>query len=583
MPEVMPPHANHLLKAIVKHPADDTRRVVWADWLEEHGDAERAEFIRVQIEMAKLAEDDPRYHRLRAREGQLHDKNWEKWSEKVTGFKDRVTFRRGLPEAIRVEAYAFSRVGRKLCPRCPVSEVALSALSKEVAPLADSPYLPRIRALSFYHDIWEVEEGNQSLTRQTLGTELASWPALPNLVSLELGVSGHSMYLNDTQARALARAPLLASLNRLVVSEAEMTPAGVKALLGSRHLANLSELVVDGVGLGPRSSATWSGQPRPLEGAIDALAPLSRMPGLRVLKLCGLGIGDGAATVVARAHNLSRLEHLDLFHNLDITDVGATALASAPHLGGLRSLRLADNKIGGDGARALASSPHLAQLTDLDLSQNWIEDPGGEALAASPHLRRLEKLDLNMCGIGNQGIDALAASPNLANLTRLRLGHSKSGIAGLRALGRSAHLQRLQFLELGHWQLDGKGMAALVGAGGFPSLRCLDLEAAKVDDEALAVLAGSPVASNLVILRLPYNHIGDAGAQALAAAPMPNLASVNLSNNSIGDAGADALLQAPWLGNLGELQLRDNKIGFARQSALEGRLGKRVWTRYRMD
>lgn len=36
---------------IIAHPADDTPRLIFADWLEEHGEPERAEFIRVQIRL----------------------------------------------------------------------------------------------------------------------------------------------------------------------------------------------------------------------------------------------------------------------------------------------------------------------------------------------------------------------------------------------------------------------------------------------------------------------------------------------------------------------------------------------------
>lgn len=40
------------LKAICAEPEDDTPRLVYADWLDEQGDADRAEFIRVQCELA---------------------------------------------------------------------------------------------------------------------------------------------------------------------------------------------------------------------------------------------------------------------------------------------------------------------------------------------------------------------------------------------------------------------------------------------------------------------------------------------------------------------------------------------------
>lgn len=44
---------SQLLRAILLDPADDTARLVYADWLEENGEAARAEFIRVQCQLAK--------------------------------------------------------------------------------------------------------------------------------------------------------------------------------------------------------------------------------------------------------------------------------------------------------------------------------------------------------------------------------------------------------------------------------------------------------------------------------------------------------------------------------------------------
>ena len=58
------------LAGIIAHPADDLRRLVLADWLEEHGEAEYAEFIRVQVELAHIGEDP---HGDRYWDGQLDD------------------------------------------------------------------------------------------------------------------------------------------------------------------------------------------------------------------------------------------------------------------------------------------------------------------------------------------------------------------------------------------------------------------------------------------------------------------------------------------------------------------------------
>lgn len=47
------------LSAICGQPGDDTARLVYADWLQDHGHDQRAEFIRVQVELARLLEAQP--------------------------------------------------------------------------------------------------------------------------------------------------------------------------------------------------------------------------------------------------------------------------------------------------------------------------------------------------------------------------------------------------------------------------------------------------------------------------------------------------------------------------------------------
>jgi uncharacterized protein (TIGR02996 family) len=46
------------LDAIIAELDNDTVRLVYADWLEEHGEPERAEFIRVQCELAEMLNDE---------------------------------------------------------------------------------------------------------------------------------------------------------------------------------------------------------------------------------------------------------------------------------------------------------------------------------------------------------------------------------------------------------------------------------------------------------------------------------------------------------------------------------------------
>jgi uncharacterized protein (TIGR02996 family) len=67
------------LRAICENPDDDTPRLVFADWLQEHGEEERAEFIRVQCEAARLAAEDGRLDGLVRRAAELQKRFGKKW------------------------------------------------------------------------------------------------------------------------------------------------------------------------------------------------------------------------------------------------------------------------------------------------------------------------------------------------------------------------------------------------------------------------------------------------------------------------------------------------------------------------
>jgi uncharacterized protein (TIGR02996 family) len=77
---------------ICRHPEDDYPRLVCADWLDENGDPDRAEFIRLQIELARIDRiieghpgddvsyrEDNRAEPLRRREGGLWSANHRQW------------------------------------------------------------------------------------------------------------------------------------------------------------------------------------------------------------------------------------------------------------------------------------------------------------------------------------------------------------------------------------------------------------------------------------------------------------------------------------------------------------------------
>ncbi len=74
------------LKSILANPDDDGLRLVAADWLEEHGECDRAEFIRVQVELAASRNGGmPALHfsNLRRRERELLEAHGEQWAAPV--------------------------------------------------------------------------------------------------------------------------------------------------------------------------------------------------------------------------------------------------------------------------------------------------------------------------------------------------------------------------------------------------------------------------------------------------------------------------------------------------------------------
>src|SRR5262245_4105521 len=99
------------LAAIRAAPDDDGPRLVYADWLDEHGDP-RGEFIRVQLALAGLEEDDPARERLEGRERQLLVDNEAHWIEPLRDCGVvRWRFRRGLAEEVHLPFDALLRQG----------------------------------------------------------------------------------------------------------------------------------------------------------------------------------------------------------------------------------------------------------------------------------------------------------------------------------------------------------------------------------------------------------------------------------------------------------------------------------------
>ncbi len=145
--------AADLLAAIIAEPDCDDLRLVYADFCEEEGDEARAEFIRVQCELARLPEPEPceteegetqcgnldcayrRRETLRRREQELLPAIEVPWAVlcPTTGGNTSIgdppwTFRRGFVEAITLSAESWLTHAGDLCAAIPLCEVTLTSM-----------------------------------------------------------------------------------------------------------------------------------------------------------------------------------------------------------------------------------------------------------------------------------------------------------------------------------------------------------------------------------------------------------------------------------------------------------------------
>jgi uncharacterized protein (TIGR02996 family) len=367
------------LDDIIAHPDDDAPRLIFADWLEEHGNPERAEFIRVQIELARVREDDPRGNVLRARENELLDAFGMRWCLSLTG-EGVMTFRRGFVEGVEASGEWSVNNGEWVFDQYPIREMRIRYMNpSQVAVLTEWPQLRRLREL----DLGGSPLGRAGLERVLTCPHLQELRTL-DLTSTLLSINGTRWLFSGPGLEAGVPAAPLAfpRLETFDLSDNVLGDPDLRALITSPFAPQLHTF---------------------------------RMTGRRTPFVDKLH----AHRVAILAGSRWRLRSLDLSDQA-IGDAGLGALAASPLVGWLTSLIVADNHIGaiGGGLEALAESSHMDQLAELDLRGNPLGVIGGRALAEWPGLAGLRRRDLRDCGIPSAGARALADSPYLGkNLT----------------------------------------------------------------------------------------------------------------------------------------------------------------------
>jgi uncharacterized protein (TIGR02996 family) len=444
--------ADVLYQAILEDPGDDAVRLVYADWCEEHGQDERAEHIRLQIEQARLPEDewddsDEVYRRRREIRTRLQElsKREKEWLRPLRarrgplrGRDVYVHFKRGFPHRVSMPAALFLVRMEEIFRRAPIGELYLDDIgTAELERLIHTPGRARVTSLHL-----SARRGNEPVPLGRLGLS----EHLGNLEELRFSMRA----LTPGEASVLADAPTLAGLKILGVSgqdhaSSSMEGDALQRLAGSQHLRGLEAFRLYGARL---------------DG--DALGALARSPvfaRITALTLCGGSLATEGLRALARAAFRERLQGLSLWGN-HLDAAAMRTLASAPPAPALRTLDLQMNRIGNEGADVLTRSDSWPTLRRLILNSNAIGPDGARALGGSPALDNATELDLNDNPIGDAGARVLAASPHLAALRTLYLCSCDITAEGARALADSTHLENIRSLAMFSNRL-GKGRKIL--------------------------------------------------------------------------------------------------------------------------
>ena len=345
-------------RSILEAPDDDAPRLVYADWLDEQGDADRAEFIRLQIREARMAPDDPERPGVHARAeylGRIHHVEWASRLPQFDGVHWEV-FYRGFFRAARFDhPDRFFAHAPDVFAAAPIQELRLHQFNNTHAPrLAQAPLLRGVRVL-------DLNDGNKVAN---LGTEaLMESRHLGKLAELKLGRNG----LGSAGVRAIGMSSYARNLKNLRLERNDLFDDALRYIAESHALKHLEQLDLERTRTG--------------DDGVTALARTRLVRGLRLLNLSNNQVTDGGVAALAASDAFGQIRGLYLSGN-GITCRGVAALAHSQSLRNIKYLYLRANRIRDDGALALARSPYLADVQELWLGDNLISDQAGDALRA---------------------------------------------------------------------------------------------------------------------------------------------------------------------------------------------------------
>jgi uncharacterized protein (TIGR02996 family) len=452
-----------LLQAVHDEPDNDAVRLVFADWLDDAGEDDRAAFVRAQCAAAALPTWDAE-RRLLLWQAEQRARRHPEWRQGLPEL-DGVTwgrFERGfLAEAIVKDFATLTRHADAIGRVGTVSAVVV-LLPERSSSLAGLPRIPWLRSL-----VLDAERSRSHGARAMIYSDgtaaLAEAPLLGTL--RELRIDGH--WPDDDGVRALARSPHLGGLTSLSINDTHGAYNGWGELLASPNTRGLRRLSLRG----------------PHDG-------LSGYPGFR---------GEMPRMLAASA-NLSGLESLDL-SNRAADPSSYTILFASPHLAGLRELTARLQILDAEKVQPFAGTRVKLRLKALDVSVNDFRGEGLKHLLKAPCLAELERLSLAGCRLVGPDGELLAGARWRTTLTALDLSGNRLQGAGLRRLF-AADWPRLRVLRLARITTrTAPALRVLTGWDGLQRLGALDLggQGSGADTEKLLRQAGLPAEARLAL------------------------------------------------------------------------------------
>ena len=437
------------MRAVVDHPDDTARRLVYADFLQHRGDPQ-GELIAIQVRLASLPPDDPNRGELEHRARELIAANGGTWAAQLGEDVTHIQYRLGLPFAARVVA----------------RNHALAVLDR--APIRDLGF-----ALDGNADFGE--EHGSTADAITTARQIASDPRLARIELLATGVRW-----GEEALQILLGSAHLAQLRGLRIPDEDAHPYAGRAIAAG-HLPALEVLAICG---------DW--QSANGDACVTAFAN-AKLPSLRGLALLNLSCTEDSAIQLATSTTLAQLTGLDFgwgsYNPNRIGPEGATAIAGSPNFAALARLVLDFNWIGDQGLAALAASPHLGALHSLSVKDNQLTDTGLAAFANGEGMPNLEMLEVTFNRtLTRVGIAALADSPRLSRLSSLWMRQINLGPEAARAIARSPHARSLRSLNMLECGIGDEGAAALLESPYLDDVTDLQLSGNRISTELRAAL-----------------------------------------------------------------------------------------------